>query len=331
MNRPAHRVLVLYYSQTGRTRQTLRTFLAPLEASEQVQLYWQPIQPVQPYPYPWPVWEMLSTFPEVVAATPIALQPLSLPTDARYDLVVLAGPVWFLSSSLPISSLLQSEGAASLAETPVVILLTYRLAWLEGLKSLEEQLKRLRAPVVGRVVVKIRDRKPYPQFRSVLQQAGMQKTVPDWQFERRLTTALQERGERLLGQLPLLKGAETGPLLTEPPPLLSAGAWKAGVPLAQLSTRARLAARGEKAQKQRYRRWGARLRRWSAPHTRRRRLLTLLCLPGFMPVVYLPMPAVMLARNSARVLLAGGRALVQYLAHSKSVPNTGGRQGSGGR
>ena len=60
------RVLVVHYSQTGQLSEILRSTVAPLEAAPDVEVSWLPIEPVTPYPFPWPAGFFFNTFPETV-------------------------------------------------------------------------------------------------------------------------------------------------------------------------------------------------------------------------------------------------------------------------
>ncbi len=124
------RVLVVYYSQTGQLRRTVESLCAPLQASDEVQLDWCALTPQQPYPFPWPFWSFFDQFPETIAEIPPLLQPLDIDTGTRYDLIILAYTVWFLSPAPPITAFLQSETARSLLrDTPVVTLIACRNMW----------------------------------------------------------------------------------------------------------------------------------------------------------------------------------------------------------
>ncbi len=110
------RVLVVYYSQTGQLRRLAESVCAPLAASADITVDWCELKPREPYPFPWPFMRFFDQFPETVHLDPPALQPLAVPADARYDLVILAYTVWFLSPAPPVNAFLQSaDGRACCA------------------------------------------------------------------------------------------------------------------------------------------------------------------------------------------------------------------------
>lgn len=127
------RVLVAYYSQTGQLRRAVESLCAPLMESGEVDITWQPLQPVQPYPFPWPVFRFFEQFPECVYLDPAPNQPLALTGSERFDLVILGYTVWFLSPAPPVTAFLQSaEGKSLLRDTPVVTLIACRNMWLSA-------------------------------------------------------------------------------------------------------------------------------------------------------------------------------------------------------
>ncbi|HLD95598.1 MAG TPA: hypothetical protein VI959_03035 [Alphaproteobacteria bacterium] len=58
------KIAVLYYSQTGQTLDLIKSVLSKIPPSVQVDYY--PIEPKEPYPFPWSKDEFLSVMPECV-------------------------------------------------------------------------------------------------------------------------------------------------------------------------------------------------------------------------------------------------------------------------
>jgi len=133
------RILVLYYSQTGQLTRAARAMLAPLAARRDIEIVWQELKPVAPYPFPWGFMQFFDTFPECVHLDPPPIRPVDFSPAEHFDLVVLAYQVWFLSPSLPVTAFLQSEAAAVLRDAPVITLIACRNMWL----SAQEKIKKL--------------------------------------------------------------------------------------------------------------------------------------------------------------------------------------------
>lgn len=134
------RVLVVHFSQTGQLRQVAASLCAPLAGQPDIRLDDCALQPETPYPFPWPFWRFFDEFPEAVHLDPPPLRPLDVAPDARYDLVILAYTVWFLSPAPPVTAFLQSAaGRALLRDTPVITVIACRNMW----HLAQEEVKKL--------------------------------------------------------------------------------------------------------------------------------------------------------------------------------------------
>lgn len=140
------RVLVVHFSQTGQLRRVAESLCAPLGEAGDVELHWLALAPQKPYPFPWPILDFFDQFPEAVHGVPPALAPFALPAG-RFDLVILAYTVWFLSPAPPMTAFLKSaEGRALLKDTPVVTLIACRNMWLQA----QDDVRRLLAEAGAR-------------------------------------------------------------------------------------------------------------------------------------------------------------------------------------
>ncbi|KRW74705.1 dialkylrecorsinol condensing enzyme [Pseudomonas sp. TTU2014-096BSC] len=147
-------VLVVHYSQTGQLGRLVQSVCAPLLARDDMQLDFLAVQPATPYPFPWPFLTFFSIFPETVLMRPEPLQPLQVDANKRYDLVILAYQVWFLSPSRPITSFLASPEAARLLRgAPVVTLIGCRNMWLMAQEKLKARLDALGARLLDNIVL----------------------------------------------------------------------------------------------------------------------------------------------------------------------------------
>jgi len=125
------KVLAVHFSQTGQAAALLENILAPLRNQHDVALTQFALAVVHPYPFPWPFWRFLDTFPETVHLDPPPLAALPLSGDEAFDLIVLAYPVWFLSPPPPLTAFLRSAvGRALLRGRPVVTATACRNMWV---------------------------------------------------------------------------------------------------------------------------------------------------------------------------------------------------------
>ena len=147
------RVLVVYYSQTGQLTRATRSLMGPLALDPDIEIVWQPLEPKTPYPFPWGFLDFFDVFPEAVYMDPPELAPLPFDPAMRFDLVVLAYQVWFLSPALPMTAFLKSPYAKVLQDTPVVTLIVCRNMWLTAHAKMQEALAACRAILIDNIVL----------------------------------------------------------------------------------------------------------------------------------------------------------------------------------
>lgn len=147
-------VLVVHFSQTGQLDRLVQSVCAPLQACRDIQVDFLALQPAQPFPFPWPFLGFFRIFPETVLQRPQPLLPLTVDAGKRYDLVILAYQVWFLSPSLPLTSFLASpEAARLLKDTSVVTLIGCRNMWLMAQEKVKARLAELGARLVDNIAL----------------------------------------------------------------------------------------------------------------------------------------------------------------------------------
>lgn len=146
------RVLVVYYTQTGQTKQILDQFTKKM-AEDGHDVEFLNFNPVQKYPFPWSIPTFFNVMPECVNVVPEALQPWQTKYD-RYDLVILGWQPWFLSPSRPFNSLLQDEKFKSvIKDTPVVTIAGCRNMWINGQEKNKKLFKEAGSNLVGNVAL----------------------------------------------------------------------------------------------------------------------------------------------------------------------------------
>lgn len=147
----APKVLIVYYSQTGQLSRMIEAFAAPLRQSG-AEVEYCAIRPQQAYPFPWPFWRFFNTFPETVHLQPA---PIEAPQFAheRYDLVVIAYTVWFLSPAQPITAFVQHPAAQPILRgASVMTLIGCRNMWLMAQEKMKVLLADAGAKLIDNVV-----------------------------------------------------------------------------------------------------------------------------------------------------------------------------------
>lgn len=134
------RVLILYYSQSGEVAAIVNVFADGLRANAEIVSL--PIVPFADYPYPWrSVRRFFDAMPESVLGRPPAVAPLPAEARGRFDLVVIAWPVWFLSPALAVQGFFRSADAGLLRGVDAVTITVSRAMWQQG----SERMKALLA------------------------------------------------------------------------------------------------------------------------------------------------------------------------------------------
>jgi flavodoxin len=142
------RILVIGYSQSGQLYEILANFLKPFEGVEIEQVK---METKEPFPFPWTSDVFFNTMPESVLEEPVELAPYTLKSNT-YDLVILGYQPWYLSPSIPSTSLLKdSKFLSILKDTPVVTVIGARNMWLNAQESVVGYIEEAGGKVVGNI------------------------------------------------------------------------------------------------------------------------------------------------------------------------------------
>ncbi len=178
-------VLLIQYSQSGQLADVARQVVAPLVESRDIEVTVETLKPANDYPFPWPVLRFFDTFPEAVYLDPPPMQPLAVDPAKRFDLVILAYQVWFLSPSLPTTGFLLGDAAGQLLrDTPVVTVIACRDMWLMAQEQVKALLQKCGARLVGNI--------------ALVDEAGSMGSF----FATPLWVLTGNRGPRLFGLIP---------------------------------------------------------------------------------------------------------------------------------
>jgi hypothetical protein len=145
-------ILIIYYTQSGQLAEIVKSFAGPfIKAGVTVEEVC--VKPVGDYPFPWTSASFFNTMPESVLGIPIPLQPLNFKATV-YDLIIFAYQPWFLSPSIPATSILKHpQFKALLQNTPVVTLIGARNMWLNAQQKVVLLLKEAGAKLVGNIAL----------------------------------------------------------------------------------------------------------------------------------------------------------------------------------
>lgn len=146
------KVLAVYFSQSGQLGEIIDRFTHPLIASGAVVEKLQ-IQPVKKFPFPWTTSIFFEAMPESVKLIPAELEPFTL-KENHYDLIIIGFQPWFLSPSIPISSLLQLPSFKPvLKDTLVITISGCRNMWINAQEKNKRLLKEAGARLTGNIAL----------------------------------------------------------------------------------------------------------------------------------------------------------------------------------
>jgi menaquinone-dependent protoporphyrinogen IX oxidase len=147
-------ILIVYFSQTGQLKRVVDSIAGPLSACEGLSVDWAAIKPIRPYPFPWPVLKFFDQLPESVHLVPADIEQMDIPTGKKYDLVILAHTVWYLSPPPAVTAFLQSaRGRAVLDGAPVITVIACRNMWLMAHEQVKKMLALAGARHIDNVVL----------------------------------------------------------------------------------------------------------------------------------------------------------------------------------
>lgn len=142
------KILTISFSQTGQLDEIISNFLKPFPAELIDRVRYEP---ETPFPFPWSTDVFFDTMPETVCEEPVPLKKIDFKQE-KYDLIILGYQPWFLSPSLPASSLLQlPEFQKLLKDTPVITISGCRNMWLNSQESIKKRLRDSGARLVGNI------------------------------------------------------------------------------------------------------------------------------------------------------------------------------------
>lgn len=148
------KVLIVQYSQSGQLSRIVENVVVPLKASDSIQTKIVTIEPVKPFPFPWPILTFFNIFPECVYLDPPEIKPIEIEPNETFDLIIFSYQVWFLSPSLPATAFLQSNIAKRVfKDTPVVTLIGCRNMWTQAQQTVKQLLSKLGAKLIDNIVL----------------------------------------------------------------------------------------------------------------------------------------------------------------------------------
>lgn len=219
------RVLVVHYSQSGQLTEILESIVGPLRERPGIEVAVERLNPIRPYPFPWPFYRFLDVFPESVLLEPPEIEPVGFDPKARFDLVILGYTVWYLAPSLPVTAFLKSRAAEVLQDAPVITVVNARDKWLSAQERVKRELSRLGARLIDNVAL-VHQGNPAQHLLTTLRWMWTGKKDPFWRaFPPAGVDAAEIRAAARFGGA-IREALETGEVRTGRPTLVRLGAVK---------------------------------------------------------------------------------------------------------
>jgi hypothetical protein len=131
------KVLAISFSQTGQASAIVDLFIAPFTGWDIDRVE---IKMEKSFPFPWPMADFIAAMPDSVSEKAEKIQPINY-KHTQYDIVIIGYQPWFLSPSIPASSLLQDAGFLSRIKGAwVAEIIGARNMWVNAHKSIASRI-----------------------------------------------------------------------------------------------------------------------------------------------------------------------------------------------
>lgn len=146
------KVLAIYYSQSGQLLEIIEK-IASTFSNDYFEFDWVSIKMQQEFPFPWSSKTFYDAMPDSVLGNPVPLAPMQFAHE-KYDLVLFAYQPWFLSPSIPTTSILLDKKFISIIRnTPLITIIGSRNMWISAHQRVSKLLKEANALHVGNIVL----------------------------------------------------------------------------------------------------------------------------------------------------------------------------------
>jgi len=144
------KVLTIHFSQSGQLTEIVHNFCSELK---NVEIEHITFNVEKKFPFPWTTPVFFDCMPECVMENPVRLENIQF-KESRYDLIILGYQPWFLSPSLPTTSLLKDENFGKLLkDTPIVTVIGSRNMWLNSQESVKKMIASTGGKLVGNIAL----------------------------------------------------------------------------------------------------------------------------------------------------------------------------------
>jgi hypothetical protein len=144
-------ILIINYSQSGQLDQIIDQFIIGLGNEFEIDRinYF----PAIPYPFPWTTESFFAVMPDSVSGVATSLQAINF-SKSNYDLIIFGYQPWYLSPSIPATSLFENKDFQNiLPNTPIITIIGARNMWLNAQEKMKLLINRYSGKLVGNVTL----------------------------------------------------------------------------------------------------------------------------------------------------------------------------------
>lgn len=140
------KILAINYSQSGQLDEIIENFISALSSATVDRIKFST---EKKFDFPWTVPTFFDTMPECVKEIPTSVSKINYQYE-KYDLILFGYQPWFLSPSIPTTSLLKDPIFKSfLKNTPVITIIGSRNMWLNSQESVVKMIQEANGRIIG--------------------------------------------------------------------------------------------------------------------------------------------------------------------------------------
>ena len=140
------KILAINYSQSGQLDEIIENYISPLTNATIDRVKFNT---TKKFAFPWTVPNFFDTMPECVKEIPCSINEINYQFE-KYDLILLGYQPWFLSPSIPTTSLLKDEKFKQLLNgTPIITIIGSRNMWLNSQDSVVKMIEEANGKMIG--------------------------------------------------------------------------------------------------------------------------------------------------------------------------------------
>lgn len=140
------KILAINYSQSGQLDEIIENYISPITNATIDRIKFKASKK---FNFPWTVPTFFDTMPECVKEIPTDIEEINYQHE-KYDLILLGYQPWFLSPSIPTTSLLKNKKFKQLLNgTPVITIIGSRNMWLNSQDAVVKMIEDANGRIIG--------------------------------------------------------------------------------------------------------------------------------------------------------------------------------------